>query len=268
MKKTWILLLVLALLIPSLALASSNEATFQRVDPGAAPADGPTPEPTAVPTPLPPPGVATPNPEAAMLLGPTRTPYNWVQSADVGFDANVLTTDERNDIIHQLEIINMRIALSKYQVVEGLATSRENPCYVGQRAVFMQQNGSDPEFRINMAIADVQRGAEGAAAVLEMNPYNDSPPPGKEYVVATFDVSVNSEEPNMMMSFSMFEFEVVNSAGVGLPYAMVTDDMSNLSLFSGGADQVRVTALVDEGTNVLLRYRQRVWFSTMTLEGE
>ncbi len=220
-----------------------------------------------VPTPLPTPFVGTPSPED--YLGPTHMPFGWIQAGPVGFDGDDLTIEERSSLIHQLQVANLQESVKDFPVVAGQDSSRDKPIFIGQMARFLQQHTpldapQEAIVRINMMLESVVRGAEGAQLVTEMNAYNQPAPEGKEYVVATFQITIESEDPNIVVPFTMYEFEVVSANGKVLQYAFITDDLSTLSLYSGGNGTMRVTALVDEGQQVLLRYRKAVWFSTLT----
>lgn len=220
---------------------------------------GPTPAPTAY--------IGTPAPED--YVSATHPPFGWISVGPLSFNYNELTIDQRNELIHALQVANMLSSVEAYPAVAGLDTTREKPAYIGQRAVFMQQHtpldgNQEAPMRINMSLASVVRGAEANALVQEMNFQNAPPDEGKEYLVATFEISIDSSDANVVVPFTMFEFEVVSAKGKVLPYAFVTDDLGTLSLYSGGTGTMRVTALAEPGQVVLLHYRGKVWFSTMT----
>ncbi|MDR3051396.1 MAG: hypothetical protein LBU67_06710 [Oscillospiraceae bacterium] len=246
MKKRLFACLLLLCLLPGAALAAA--------------APGLTPAPRA--TQVPPPGVDTPPPED--YLGPTRPPEGWVQAGPVGFNGKDLAPQQREDLIHQLQILTMREAIAQYTLIDGMATTRENPCYIGQRAQFIQQHAGDPDFRVNMTVLDTVRGEEAARLVKEMNVYNEPPLPGKEYVVTNFEISIASDNPNAVLVFTTYDFEPVTYGGEVLPFAFITDDLGMISLYSGASGVLRVTAIADERQPLLLCYRESVWFSLLT----
>lgn len=223
------------------------------------------PAPTVAPTPIVTPFVETPSPEA--LAAPTRAPRGWRSVGGGGFDINAMTVEERLQLIHDLNDANLMEQVNTIPVVQGLSTSKDNPVYIGQRAQFDQEitfvvEDESQYGTITMALLEVLRGEDATAKVIEMNPLNELPPAGKEYVVATFNIGVTAENSNEMFTFTMYEFQPVNDRGKVLDYAFITDDLSMLQIYSGGEGNLRVTALVDEGTELLFRYRDTVWFST------
>lgn len=223
------------------------------------------PTPTVAPTPQFTPFVETPSPEA--LAAPTRAPRGWRSVGGGGFDIYEMTIEERLQLINDLNNANLLDQVKDTPVVQGLSSSRDNPVYIGQRAQFKQEinfivEGESQMCTITMALLEVLHGEEAAAKVIEMNPLNELPPAGKEYVVALFNIGVTADDPNEMFTFTMYEFQPVNDRGKVLDYAFITDDLSMLQLYAGGEGNLRVTALVDEGTELLFRYRDTVWFST------
>lgn len=210
----------------------------------------------------------TPVPEGMVV--PTRTPVGWIQIGDFGTNADTLTQEERNDLISTLQASNVRNAVAEVPVVRGLATTRENPCYIGQQAQFNQQvplnlNSSAQACRVYMQMTDIKRGDEAFAALTEVNPLNPAPNNGKAYVVATLSVGMTCEDPSLSIPFSAYFFSGVTAEGETLAYPTgITDNASSVDLYSGAIAQVRLVVEVDDpNADLYFVYRDSVWFSTM-----
>jgi len=234
----------------------------------------PTPEPIIAPVPTllpsdPPPNLGTTPPE--LMPDTTAAPRNWIHAGAVSFDADLLTLDERADIILQLQHSIMRTSMADYELISGLETTRENPCFIGQSARFRQTFfGVDSnEFMVTMTLVEILRGEEADAAIApllsQITSKEDVLPANLEFIVCVFDISVTTDDTEQLTFFSIYDFEAVSENGRTIQSPILLADGDH-TLFMGpgsGNGTLPVILAVEKDKNNTVLYRKKVWFSLM-----
>jgi len=233
-----------------------------------------TPEPIIAPIPTlmpsePPPGLGTTPPE--LVPDVTPVPRNWIEAGPVSFDADLLTIEQRADMIRQLQHAIMRTSMADYQLISGLETTRERPCYIGQSARFRQTfYGVDSnEFTVTMTLTKIICGEEAERITMpllsQITTKENVLGPNMEFVACVFDISVSTDDTEQQTFFSIYDFESVSESGRAIQSPILLAD-EDLTLFLGpgsGSGQLTVILVVEKNGNTTVLYQKKVWFSLM-----
>lgn len=249
--------------IVSAAAASSSESTAIMA-----------PVPTLMPSQAPP-SVGTTPPE--LMPDATATPRNWIEVGPIAFNADVLTLEERAKMIRQLQASIMRTSLTDYELVAGLDTTRERPCYMGQSARFRQAYYGDSveEYWVTMTLMQITRGEEAeplvAPMISQIYSEGDILPPNMEFLVCDFDVWVSAEDTKLDLGtelfFTMYDFQTVSENGKPVEFVMLFAGAENtLYTRPGNSGTIRVVLAAEKGTNPTILYRKKIWFSVLEPE--
>jgi len=226
------------------------------------------PVPTLMPSEAPP-DLGTTPPE--LMPETTPVPRNWIEVGPVGFDADLLTLDERADIILQLQHSIMRTSMADYQLVSGLETTREKPCFIGQSARFRQTfyGVHSNEFFVTMTLRKIIRGAEAEAItrplLSQITSKGEVLAPNMEFVVCQFEIAVTTDDTEQQTFFSIYDFESVSESGRAILSPILLAD-EELTLFLGpgsGSGTLTVILVVEKNKNTTVLYQKKVWFSLM-----
>ena len=259
-KRCVALLLLACLLLCEGAMAASR--------PRATPEPIIAPIPTLIPS-EPPPDLGTTPPE--LLPDTTPTPRNWIASGPVSFDADLLTLEQRADIIRQLQHSIMRTSMADYQLVSGLETTRERPVFIGQSARFRQTfyGVHSNEFMVTMTLTQIIRGAQADAIVMpllsQITSKDNVLSANMEFVVCIFDIAVTTDDNEQQTFFSIYDFESVSENGRAIQSPILLAD-EDLTLFLGpgsGSGPLTVILVVEKNKNTTVLYQKKVWFSLM-----
>jgi len=221
----------------------------------------------------PPASTGTTPPELAPSASPL--PRNWIQVGPVAFDAELLTLEERAEMIRDLQLSIMRTAMADYQIVSGLDTTREQPCYIGQSARFRQTSygANSEEFWVTMTLVGILRGpvADDIAGLMVAQVFSadDVLQEGMEFVVLDFEISVVADDPTLQILFGMYDFQVISESGRAIPSPMLIGNVENfLTLVPSGSASgpLRVVLAVEKDTNPTILYHKEVWFSLLEPE--
>ncbi len=225
------------------------------------------PVPTLMPSP-PPPDVGTTPPE--LMPDTTPQPRNWVKAGPVSFDADKLTLEERASMIRQLQLSIQRSSMANYELVAGLETSREKPCFKGQSARFRQTLYGDDseEFQVTMTLTNILRGEEADAIALPLLQQaftrEDVLKNNMEFIVCDFDVSVTASDPNMPILIAQYDFVAVSDSGRPIERPMLLTSVDNmLTLYPGGNGTLQVIVTAEKGTYPTILYLKEIWFSLL-----
>ena len=233
-----------------------------------------TPEPIIAPIPTlmpsePPPDLGTTPPE--LMPDTTPMPRNWIESGPVSFDADLLTLDQRADIIRQLQHSIMRTSMADYQLVSGLETTRENPVFIGQSARFRQTfyGVHSNEFTVTMTLREIIRGPRADGMVMpllsQITAKDNVLAPNMEFVVCLFDIAVTTDDTEQQTFFSIYDFESVSESGRAIQSPILLAD-EELTLFLGpgsGSGSLTVILVAEKNRNTTVLYQKKVWFSLM-----
>jgi len=226
------------------------------------------PIPTLMPSESPP-DLGTTPPE--LMPDTTPMPRHWTEAGPVSFDADLLTLDQRADIIRQLECSIMVASMAKHQMVSGPDTTRQSPCYIGQSVRFRQtlHGVNANEFIVTMTLTNIIRGMEAEAITKPLLPQITTKEgelgPNMEFVVCEFDIAVETQDTQQQTFFSVYDFQSISENGWSIPSPILLAD-ADLSLALGpgsGRGSLTVILPAQKDSNTTILYRNDAWFSLM-----
>ena len=226
------------------------------------------PIPTLMPSEAPP-DLGTTPPE--LMPDTTPMPRHWLEVGPVSFDADLLTQDQREDIIGQLQQSIMFTSMANDQLAPGQGTTRQNPCFLGQSARFRQtfHGVHANEFAVTMTLTNIIRGEEAEAMTTpflsQITTQGHVLGPNLEFVVCAFDIIVQTQDAQQQTFFSAYDFQSITESGRSLPIPILLAD-EDLSLAVGpgsGKGSLTVILPVEKDRNATILYRNDAWFSVM-----
>ena len=174
-------------------------------------------------------------------------------------------------MIRQLQQSIMRTSMDEYELVAGLETTREKPCFIGQSARFRQTfyGVASNEFWVTMTLTDIVRGAEAdaitAPLIAQLTNKENVLAPNLEFIVCVFDIAVTTDDVSQMTFFSMYDFQTVSENGraISNPILLATDE-GFLDLGPGsGSGTLTAVLPVEKNKNCTILYHKDVWFSLL-----
>lgn len=119
---------------------------------------------------------------------------------------------EADNATLQKQISDLRNPPPPAPAIRG--TSRSNPAKIGDVFTVTDSDYRTGAIRYEIEMKEIVSGDAAWQAVRLGNQFNDSPPAGKEYILAKFRVKVLSTEKDDYFHFNMAQFDTVSSAGV------------------------------------------------------
>lgn len=146
--------------------------------------------------------------------------------------------------------------------------TRLNPVPIGENATYNGMENLFNDYKAELTVTDVIRGADAWALVKKGNKFNDKPESGKEYILVKFKIKVLESVDDKKVDMNNAQFTFVNSSGA------TYDDFISVSglkpaltdLYAGAETEGYAYELIDEGDNPLVVFHEgydgEVWFAT------
>jgi len=165
----------------------------------------------------------------------------------------------------------MRTSMANYRLIDGMETTRERPCYIGQSARFrITFHGVSPSvYEVTMTLTEVVRGAEADAFVRpllsQITNRENVLAPGMEFAVCTFEIIVITEDNRQQTYFNIYDFETITEGGraISTPILLADESVSMKIGPGSGSGTLSVILPAEIGRNTTIRYQDKVWFSLM-----
>ncbi|RQD77201.1 MAG: hypothetical protein D5R97_02900 [Candidatus Syntrophonatronum acetioxidans] len=178
------------------------------------------------------------------------------------------TTEVANSLYPEEDLEGCDLDREKFKSKDKSETSLEEPAGLGDQVTICFQDAVTGEVELEMELLETLRGDKAWEKVQKASPSNDSPPEGKEYILARFRSRLKEAEGEGPLTINHFMFETVS--GRRLVYenystlAGLEPDLS-VDLYEGEEHEGWTYFLVKESDNPFAVFKRgkegEAWFA-------